>query len=139
MVISVNLGFYDAEPPPACGSQRIKIDGGPLYPVQSVLTVLLGGDQALQVTTRKCTKDVESLCLDHQALAALIRQAVTQGNYKGSEWCRLSEKSVAACDAYVLNRAEWRDELSKTLDCQYYLKFAIGRSGVLLLLVSCHL
>jgi len=139
MVISVNLGLYDAEQPPDCGTQRIVIDGGPLYPAQAVLTVLQRGDQALRVATRKCTKDVESLCLNHPALVDLIRQAITQGSYKNSEWCRLNERSVAACDAYVLSRAEWRDDLCKTLDCQYYLKFSIGRSGALLLLVSCHL
>ena len=45
----------------------------------------------------------------------------------------------AACDAYVLVRTEHLPHLRKDMECEYYIKFAIGKTGTVLLLASCHL
>ena len=44
----------------------------------------------------------------------------------------------AACDAYQLWHNEWVQAAYKEMCFEYYIKFAIGKSGKLLLLVSCH-
>jgi hypothetical protein len=45
----------------------------------------------------------------------------------------------AACDAYELKRRERCPVARKELEYTYYIKFAIGMTGKILLLVSCHL
>jgi hypothetical protein len=43
-----------------------------------------------------------------------------------------------AADAYSLRRSEWVAAARKDMLIEYFVKFAIGRSGSLVLIVSCH-
>jgi hypothetical protein len=62
------------------------------------------------------------------------------GSFRGSEWCTSKpEGPLAACDAYAVQRAEWSQYAYKELQCRYYVKFCIGKTGKILLVASCHL
>lgn len=122
-------------------SPQRRIAAGPLYAVDDVLEALAA--QTLRVVTRKAMRDVQELSLDDEELAQLIRRAVQYGRYKNSEWCEAGRTqtatSWAACDAYTVSRDERNETAGKSFTCEYYLKFAIGKTGLVLLVVSCHL
>ena len=72
-------------------------------------------------------------------LPGLIKLAVNRGRFIGAEWCQQNPDGPwAACDSYSVIRREWIDAAYKEMDMEYYIKFAIGKSGRILLLVSCH-
>ena len=122
------------------GADR-KIAGGPLYPTGEVLALLeREQEQGIRLWTRKCTSDAQKYELDLQDLSVLLEEAVCHGRFKGSEWCEQRPSGPwAACDAYQLFRDEWIENARKSMRVEYYLKFAMARTGQLLLLVSCHL
>ena len=60
-------------------------------------------------------------------------------SYLHSEWCENGKGAWAACDAYRLSRHEWIERAGKALAMDYFLKFAVNRSGHLVLAASCHL
>lgn len=124
---------------PEAGADRTLL-GGPLYPQDEVLNLLKGGDGVIRVWTRRCVADVQQLALDSDDLVSLVTEAVARGRFTGSEWCQQKPSGPwAACDAYALTRLEWVQAARKDLAVDYYLKFAIGKTGTILLLVSCHL
>ncbi|MBU4609724.1 type II toxin-antitoxin system MqsR family toxin [Achromobacter sp. GG226] len=111
---------------------------GPLYDLGRV-KALASSVQALTIVTRKCRRDIANLFgSNHQDVADLIC-SLNQSDYHDSEWCEVSPKSLAACDAYRVKRREYDLRTDQTLSINYYVKFAIGRGGKLLLLVSTHL
>jgi len=122
-----------------------RADGGiiqkqPLYPVDEVLALLeQRGTQAFTLWTRECQKDVQNLELDHEGIMALLKAALREGRFLNAQWCRQKPGGPwAACDAYSITRSEWIEAACKSFDVHYYVKFALNRSGALLLLVSCH-
>ena len=56
-----------------------------------------------------------------------------------SEWCENGKGGIAACDAYTVYRVEEIPITGKQESFEYFLKFAIGKTGVVVLLVSCHI
>jgi hypothetical protein len=111
-----------------------------LYPAAEVLELLEAGESAVRVWTRKCIADVQQLALDADELVTLLREAVVGGRFTGAQWCRQDPSGPwAACDAYALTRREWMRVAGRELSVNYYLKFAMAKTGTLLLLVSCHL
>ncbi|WP_341936548.1 hypothetical protein [Marinimicrobium sp. C2-29] len=138
----INISAY-SEPAPdhlqEYGADR-GIAGGPLYDPARVLELLQDDGRSIQPWTRKCVKDMrDKLCLDHEGVAELVREAVTRGRYLNSQWCRGNKDHIwAACDAYVLCRGEYMVYAHKFMEIEYYLKFAINKSGKFLLLVSSH-
>lgn len=137
----VNVGRYQDTPAPHISNEndRVKISTkGPLYPAAEVL-VLLEREQ-LNLWTRKCQRDVTyNLNLDIAGAAEIVRDALTHGQYIDSEWCVQNPSGpIAACDAYKLKTRYFNEAAKKELSCEYYVKFAIAKSGKLLLLVSCH-
>lgn len=105
-----------------------KISDGPLYPVEEVIELLKTAH--LNFATRKTKNDILNLEWDEVDVAKYLHKAVSHGHYLSSEWAWLkSGVSCAACDAYRLNEG----------DLSYYFKFAIGKTGALILIVSCHL
>lgn len=112
----------------------------PLYPADEVLRLLEdGGTSAFTLWTRDCQRDVQNLALDHEGVLALIRHALSNGRFLNAQWCQQKPGGPwAACDAYSVIRTEWIDAAFKSLDIEYYVKFALNKSGKLLLLVSCH-
>lgn len=134
----LNLSAYQGLPPTGEQEDR-RISGGPLYAVGDVLTLLDQGEKALVPWTRKCKDDLMRLSLDVADAQELVRVALTRGNYRNSEWCVQKPTGPwAACDAYHFYRREWVQAAHKELDFPYFIKFAVGKTGKLLLLVSCH-
>ncbi len=123
---------------PAKGNSR-KISAGPLYSVADVLPILGSGSASIITWTKKCISDVQKLSLDDEDLLELLKLAVRSGRFRGSEWCEQKPGGPwAACDAYAVIRSEWIQTARKKMDIEYYIKFAIGKKGTILLLISCH-
>lgn len=137
---AINLSAYEGQPPTEVGKERVHIRNGPLYDKADVLLLLGKGDDSTTLWTRNCVQDVQALAFDIADVRELLKQALTTGHYINSEWCvQKITGPWAACDSYRLSRQEWNDAAYKYLPCEYYVKFAIAKTGKLLLLVSCHL
>lgn len=137
MVKSVNVSRHAEAPPEEPGSQGRTIANGPLYPRADVLAAL--DDRGVSLWTRRSIADAQGLGLDEDAVEALVRDALHQGRYHKSEWCQQKPSGPwAACDVYLLTRLEWNDNAFRDLAIDYYLKFALAKSGRLVLTVSCH-
>lgn len=135
---AINVSAYQGIPPPDGAADR-RIAGGPLYSVTDVLALLGTGESALVPWTRKCKDDLMRLALDIPGVQELIREALQHGRYRNSEWCVQNPTGPwVACDAYQLRRSEWVEAAYKDMSFEYYVKFAIGKTGKLLLIVSCH-
>jgi hypothetical protein len=70
-------------------------------------------------------------------VAGLI-QCLKASDYIDSEWCENGRNAMAACDAYSIRRLEVIPPTGKAMPVGYFLKFAIGKTGRLVLMVSCH-
>jgi hypothetical protein len=140
MVNTTIVSRHQATPPQSEKANRT-IRGGPLYPPADAMRLLADeGSGAVSAWTRKATADLQKLSLDGDDLVRLIEDALSQGRYLGSEWCvQRPNGPWAACDAYSLLRREWNQNARKELPVEYYVKFAIAKTGKVLLLVSCHL
>ncbi|WOX04716.1 hypothetical protein [Microbulbifer pacificus] len=140
MVNNRNISLYDRGAPPTCPDGPRKIEGGPLYPPAQVLEILEAGEDRVNLWTKKCIKDVKhKLEIELDEVAELVADAVKNGRYKGSEWCQQKPNGCwAASDAYVLTRKEWNERAFKYLAVEYFVKFAIAKTGRLVLVVSCH-
>ncbi|MEM5528246.1 hypothetical protein WN093_05390 [Gammaproteobacteria bacterium AS21] len=136
----MNVSAYEGLPPSEVGVVSYYISDGPLYSLTDVLALLDTGESSTILWTRKCKNDVQQLSYEIADVQKLIKQAVTQGRYINSQWCRQQPTGPwAACDSYRLSRDEWVEYAYKEMRYKYYVKFAIGKTGKLLLLVSCHL
>lgn len=138
---ALNVSAYQGSPPNSATvkDQRIYIEGGPLYPVDDVLALLAAGDGQTLLWTRKCKNDVAQLTFEIADLRELLRQGLTKAQYLNSEWCVQKPTGPwAACDSYRLRRNEWIKHAHREMCIEYYVKFAIAKTGRLLLLVSCH-
>ena len=142
MVNNTNISAYKGTPPASFqGDNRHYIERGPIYRPQEIKNALHNGETALNLWTRKCVKDVQTrLELDMSDVLALLKIISNgKGTYLKSEWCVQKPTGPwAACDGYTVVREEWRDNLKRYDDVRYYVKFAINKSGKLLLIVSCH-
>jgi hypothetical protein len=143
MVNTVNVSSYDGSPPESLTSEgRHYIDKDPLYTLQALESALEAGEGSLELWTRECVKDVrDRLDLDMSDLLTLFR-VISAGNatYLKSEWCiQKINGPWAACDSYSIKREEWIKHANKYMNIEYYIKFAINKSGKLLLIVSCHI
>jgi len=137
MVNTVNLSRYPGNPPKADVSR--KITGGPLYSAEELLLILEKGVNSFTPITNRCLVDLERFELSHDDINLLLRLCVASGRFKGSEWCRGNKAGHwLACDAYSVCRQEWITASSKYMTIEYYLKFAIGKTGQVILMVSCH-
>lgn len=130
-----------ADNPPADENADLAIPGGPLYPASEVQTLLAqGGGQAISAWTRKSKNDLQKYSLDLEQVCTLLEEALRNGRYKGAQWCvQRPDGPWAACDAYQLVRDEWIENAHKFMRMEYYIKFALSKTGQVLLLVSCHL
>ncbi len=138
MVNTTICSRFTGPPPP--DKHKRAIPNGPLYPQAEVLKLLdtLSEDDVI-AWTEKCVADLQKWSLDSSDLVELVRIAVTRGRFRGSEWCVQKAKGPwAACDSYTLIRREFIENAHKDMDTEYYLKFAISRTGVVMLVISCH-
>lgn len=134
MVTFINLSSYPGEPPKLGNTRKISV--GPLYGLSEV-QALTHRASAVSLWTQKCRRDVANLGFDTADVGELIRE-LTDQDYRDSEWCENGRNAWAACDAYTLCRPEFLEKVGKSLPMEYYLKFALSKTGTLLLMVSCH-
>ena len=126
---------YNSNPPSS--GKLGKISGGPLYLLADVQQ-LTQSAEALKLWTSKCYSDVMQLGIDTEDVGNLIRQLDVK-DYRDSEWCENGSGAIAACDAYTIRQLEWSEVTDKNISSEYFLKFAISKTGALVLVVSCHL
>ena len=138
MVRKIVLSEYSSDLPDDPG--RVKIatkDGQPLYSLDRV-KALVADENRLELWTRKCRRKVRELFdSDLEQVADLIN-ALREDDYIDSEWCENGSNAWAACDAYSIRRKEIAPATGKPLTVEYFVKFAVGKTGQLVLLVSCH-
>lgn len=135
MVKLIVVSEYSSDPPTDIG--RVKIDGGPLYDLKRV-QALLQGESRLQAWTEKCRKDVRKWFDDDwQRISGLIG-SLRSADYIDSEWCENGKGAVAACDAYSCHLMETAPATGQPLRMEYFVKFAVSKTGTLVLIVSCH-
>lgn len=119
---------------PPQGHHR-KIVGGPLYDLAQVQGIVqLRG--RVRFWTRKSAFDAKELSLEAEGVGQFLL-ALRADHYRDSEWCT-DGRAWAACDSYVLLRKEWVPSAGKAMLMEYFLKFAVSKSGTLVLMVSCH-
>ena len=139
MVNNRNVSAYQGKPPTKLADTRIYIKDGPIYSKADILALLTDESKTI-FWTRKCSVEAQKLAFDIADAQELVKLAITKGIYKKSEWCVQKPTGPwAACDSYVVFRNEWLGYARKEIRCEYYVKFAIAKSGKLLLLVSCHM
>jgi len=136
MVSKVNLSRYNEGEPPEEGADR-RIAGGPIYSTKELLEILSGGGGVVK-PAGNCVKQLQALSFDEDDAAELLVRGLTQGRYKNSEWAGCGGNSVAACDVYIARRLEDVGSSHGPAEVEYYLKFAIGRTGKVIVLVRCH-
>lgn len=134
MVTFKNLSAY-AGAPPKDGESR-KIAGGPLYDLAAIQALTAQPD-SMKLWTRRCVDKAADLGFDAAGVGGLIRELSKQ-DYRDSEWCDNGKGGAAACDAYDLRRNEYVETAGKTYRMEYFLKFALSKTGTLVLMVSCH-
>ncbi len=112
-----------------------------MYERAELLALLAaGGAGMIRPWTSQCVRDMQSLGLDQQDLHDLVGDAVRSGRFIGAEWCvHHRDGPWAACDAYQVTRLETVGRAGHEMRMDYYVKFAIGCTGAVLLMVSCHI
>ena len=138
MVKIIVLSEYSTNPPTQLGFGRLKIAGGPLYDLARVQKLVANPD-CIELATRACFRDVDNLFGSDVGRVAQLISALRSTDYRDSEWCENGKTGVIACDAYQIRQAEMLDNHNQHVTVDYFLKFAIGKTGQLVLLVSCHL
>lgn len=137
MVSSNIVSQYTGELPKSNQDRKIKGQQGPLYDRTTVLDVLDEGK--LVPWSKGCLADMQKWELEQSDIEDLTRYAIKSGQYINSQWCQAKAGGPwAACDAYRFIRKEWNGNAFKDMDVEYYIKVAIGKTGKVLLLVSCH-
>jgi len=139
MVNTTIVSRHSGELPLNEGASR-KISGGPLYPAEEVRELLANsGDQAIRAWTNKCNEDMQKWTLNADDLLELIEIGLRIGRFRGSEWCVQQPNGPwAACDVYLVKRREMMPNAPVEMDTEYYIKFAVSKTRVVLLVVSCH-
>jgi len=135
MVNKFIVSEYSSRPPTESG--RVKIAGGPLYDLARVQNIV-EDENRLFTWTEKCRKDVFKLFDDDLTGLAGLIQCLKPSDYIDSEWCENGRNAIAACDAYSIRRMEVIPATGRLMPVGYFLKFAIGKTGTLVLMVSCH-
>jgi hypothetical protein len=119
---------------PSCETQQCrKIRRGPIYDKDEV--ILLCEARKIQLWTKGAIVDTQKWELDTDDIAEMIIYAMRRGRFRCSEWCiQKADGPWAACDVYTFT---W-SKLNRFGAIGYYLKFAISKTGQMLLTVSIH-
>lgn len=137
MVKSFVLSEYDNNPPQTPGTNPVKIRSGPLYDLERIQD-LVNDENQLFAWTDKCGKDIRKLFDDDLSRVTELIRCLKKTDYIDSEWCENGRGALAACDAYSIRRLEVMQATGTSMPVEYFLKFAVGKTGKLVLMVSCH-
>ena len=136
MVKIIVLSEYSLNPPED-GQGRVKIANGPLYELQLVQT-LARDESRINAWTEKCRKDVRKWFDDDLERVGELVLSLRPRDYIDSEWCENGRGAIAACDAYSVSVVETAPATGCPMRMDYFLKFALSKTGALVLIVSCH-
>jgi len=137
MVRRIVLSEYISDPPDQPGRVKIATEGVPLYSLERVQS-MVADESCITLWTAKCRRDVLNLFdSDLERVAELICALRPEG-YIDSEWCENGGGAWAACDAYRLRRLETAPATGRSVTVEYFVKFAVGKRGPVVLMVSCH-
>lgn len=129
--------FPQSVPDAAVRGANRDIASTPIYDQEEVLS--LARAENAMFWTRGARRDAAKWSLDTSNVAELIATALQGGRFQGAQWCQQSPDGPwAACDAWSVTRSEWIENAGKYMEITYYLKFAISRTGTVLLMVSNH-
>jgi hypothetical protein len=137
---SVVLSEYSSQPPDGPGRAKI-VTACPLYALARVQALVADETQLetqLFLWTKKCRNDVHQLFDSDLAQVAELLQGLQASDYIDSEWCENGRGALVACDAYRIRRREVALATGKPMTVEYFVKLAIGKTGQLVLMVSCH-
>lgn len=131
--------------PPAAQNpttEERKIEGGPCHCLDEIKALARSkGEDALLIATRRCSSDISSHELDMEDIVEMI-QDIKPERFKGSEWCRASDKSPwYQCDAYTVSFEGENSENGFEYKVDYYLKLHLKKKSNmdLVLIFSLHL
>lgn len=120
----------------AGGGNRL-ISEAPIYERAEVLA--LAEEEDVNLWSNGARRDAAKWSLDIGDLSSLIAAAVQGGRFVRAEWCQQRPNGPwAACEAWTVTRSEWMDNAGKWMEISYYFKFAISRTGTILLMASNH-
>lgn len=129
--------FPEPVPEAAINDGDRAIASTPIYDPDEVLALV--GAESARFWTRRASRDAAKWSLDISDISELIAAAIRGGRFLGAQWCQQSPDGPwAACDSWTVTRREWIEHAGKFVDPTYYLKFAISRTGTVLLIVSNH-
>lgn len=137
MVNNANISSYLGSPPNDEFGERL-IRNGPIYKGAEIIEILSMKGRMLYPGTRDCARDITSLGLEIKDVGQLIIAAINKGKFLKSAWCKCGNDSWAACDSYWVEWKYFNEYAGKLLSVEYYLKFAIGITGKVIIVVSCH-
>lgn len=102
----------------------------------------LSADGLLRTVTENCDKDLAALGLSLYGDVAEMLGRLEESDYYQSEWCRSSSRKGKGawlkCDVYKTIKSIYNTHTCKEDHYDYYLKFSMGPTGKVLLIVSCH-
>jgi hypothetical protein len=140
MVRGVVLSLHTSDPPDEPGRAKV---AGPLYDMLQVQALV--EEATLVLWTRKCIQNVRDLYegvrdeYDSElAMVVDLLKRLPAGRYQDSEWCDNGSGGLAACDAYEVRRSDPIAATGGRMQTRYFVKIAIGKTGQLLLVASCH-
>jgi len=120
----------------AAGGDR-SIGAALIYDTAEILA--LAEAENVQLWSNGARRDAAKWSLDIPDLSRLIVAALQRGRFLGVEWCESRRGGPwAACEAWVITQREWVETAGKYMGLTYYLKFAISRTGNILLMASNH-
>jgi hypothetical protein len=119
--------------------QSRTVTGGALYTRQDVDRLVSGGVLKARLFTEDSGVDAAKEGWALRDVLDLLKTAVEHGTYKNSKWCRQGKSPggnvvpCAPCDGYSVI---YHHREKGKIKC--YVKFAISKTGTLLLIFSCH-
>ncbi len=140
MVNNPRKALWTPPPRPLPEGELARRKPGPLYHLAVVQELVIAGGDQIFLATDQCEEDLEVLEWDVDDAALLLR-ALTNDDYRNSEWCRGRASVVIDCDIYSM-RYDHVDHCRGGLEHpEYYVKFGFRNNDprLLIWLISCHL
>lgn len=138
----VNVCLYTGEEPPDDTSDDVDrkiLRTEPIYAADTILE--LAEASRVILWSRGAITEAQKWGFDNDDVCELVMAALRTGKYRESVWCLRgngSKRTWAACDVYTFSRVEEVSWSAQRQTMTYYVKLAIGRTGQMLLIASCH-
>ena len=102
----------------------------------------LSAEGMLRTVTEKCDMHLAEMGLSLYGDVAEMIVRLVEGDYYESQWCKSSSTKAKGvwlkCDVYKTTKSIYNKHTCKDDHYDYYLKFSMGPTGKVILIVSCH-